>query len=300
MTAVSLIISTRNRASRIGTCLDALPTEGLVRCGFELILVDNGSNDGTGDIMRAFAAERPYPAQVIVEPEPGLSHGRNAGIRAARGEIIAFTDDDCYPAPDYADAIVETFTTRRIDYCGGRILLHDPTDAQYIINTRETPRTFGPGSIIRPGRIQGANMIFRRSVVERVGLFDPQMAGLDVMRCEDVDYCTRASLCGFTGAHVPSIVVQHHHGRKPGPDLDALKRDNQISLGAHYMKFWMLGYRRALLAYLGVVLHRRNPAEVGQHLQGARAYRRIIRTRGRSPFDALSVPLQTEWEGGAP
>lgn len=79
-------------------------------------------------------------------------------------------------------------------------------------------------------------MVFRREVVEAVGPFDARLGAGTPYRCEDVDYVARVSHAGFLGAHVPEVVVYHHHGRKAGPALEELKRANDFARGAFYMK----------------------------------------------------------------
>ena len=98
-----MILASRNGADTLARTLGAhaalLPPE----CGAETILVDNGSDDGTGDIMRAHAKDRPDVA-VLTERRPGKSCALNAGIDAARGRILVFTDDDALPEPGWLRA----------------------------------------------------------------------------------------------------------------------------------------------------------------------------------------------------
>ena len=98
---LSVIICTRNRAHTLGECLASV-VAALQACGdgVEIVVVDNGSSDDTAARLADFTASCPLPVQVIREPQPGLSRARNAGIRAAKGHLLAFTDDDCRPAPD--------------------------------------------------------------------------------------------------------------------------------------------------------------------------------------------------------
>src|SRR5262245_51141849 len=105
---VSLIIASRNRREFLQACLDrvaALRTE----VPWELIVVDNGSSDGSGDLVERFLAAGRLVGKLVREPRPGLGRARNAGIAGSRGEILAFTDDDCYPREDFLDRLVETF-----------------------------------------------------------------------------------------------------------------------------------------------------------------------------------------------
>ena len=67
-------------------------------CSWELVVVDNGSSDGTREILNRFAAESTFPVTVVFQSKPGLGRARNAGWGAAPGDIIALIDDDCYVA----------------------------------------------------------------------------------------------------------------------------------------------------------------------------------------------------------
>jgi|SRR6516165_2657415 len=74
-----------------------------------LIVVDNGSSDSTSHVLREFARSVSFPVIILNEAVPGLGRARNRGWRAASGEIIAFTDDDCYVLPDFLDSALEAF-----------------------------------------------------------------------------------------------------------------------------------------------------------------------------------------------
>src|SRR5215469_8201036 len=96
---ISLVVCTRDRCSSLRTCLEYIrrlesPGE------WELIVVDNGSNDGTAELVRDFAEGASFRVVLVYEPKRGLGRARNAGIARATGEIIAFTDDDCYVSRD--------------------------------------------------------------------------------------------------------------------------------------------------------------------------------------------------------
>jgi hypothetical protein len=154
------------------------------------------------EVMCSFRDKAEFPVTVIKERTPGKCNAINSGLATARGGIIAFTDDDCYEAPDYIGT--EVFSTRPIDYCGGRILLFDEFDSLYACDLDPRFCLIPPRTFLDPGDIQGANMIFRRAVIDRLGWFDARIRAGTPFRCE--------AWAGFTGAHVPELVVFHHHG----------------------------------------------------------------------------------------
>ena len=205
MKPLSIVICTRDRAGPLARCLAALPSESLRAAGAELVLVDNGSTDATPDVVRELADRAPFPVVAVREERAGLSRARNAGLRAATGEVIAFTDDDCELAPDFPELAARLFRGRDARYGGGRILLGDPTDARYCFLDDDRPRTIPPRTPLRPGEIQGANMVVHRDVVERIGGFDTMLGAGTPFRSEDVDYLARASLAGFAGVYAPIL-----------------------------------------------------------------------------------------------
>src|SRR3954471_21700587 len=91
---VSLIICTRDRSEQLVRCLQAV---GEIRSdrSWELVVVDNGSaTDAAATTVADFAASASVPVAYVSEPRPGKGNGLNAGIKVARGEILAFTEDD--------------------------------------------------------------------------------------------------------------------------------------------------------------------------------------------------------------
>jgi glycosyltransferase involved in cell wall biosynthesis len=234
---ISLIICTRNRVASLRTCLSyvrQLQSPG----DWELIVVDNGSSDGTLELLKEYGTTAPFPVVIIHEAVPGLGRARNAGLARATGPIIAFTDDDCYVSADFLKETVRAFEDENIAFIGGRVLLHDPSDAPLTIRPELEPYRLAPHGYIRPGQLIGANMAFRRTLLAAIGPFDPAFGAGSLFRsCEETDLQTRASASGATGAYNPGPVVWHHHGRKPGPDCDALNRGYDYGRGAYLAKF---------------------------------------------------------------
>jgi glycosyltransferase involved in cell wall biosynthesis len=248
--ALSLILCTRNRADALARCLRRLPTSALSAADGELILVDNGSSDETPALLRRFADAAACPVSVVTEPREGLSRARNAGVREAAGRTLVFTDDDCYLGDGYVRTARTVFGEANFSYCGGRILLHDPADARYGLREQTAFERIPPFSFIPPGQFQGANLVVHRRVFANIGLFDPRLGVGTPFRCGDLDLVARASQAGFAGAHVPELVVYHHHGRA-GEDIRALDAANDYACGAYYAKFLRggeLSYLRGWLA----------------------------------------------------
>ncbi|MPY87958.1 MAG: glycosyltransferase [Luteitalea sp.] len=231
---MSVVVCTRNRVERLQRCLDAFGNLQSIH-PWELIVVDNGSTDETPEVIERFKQGAPFPVHSVFEGHPGLGRARNTGWHAASGAIIAFTDDDCYPAPDYVSQVVACFDERRVAFLGGRIRLYDPADYPITIRTVESRLEIRPYSFVPAGAIQGANFAFRREALAAVGGFDAEMGAGTPFPCEDVEILARLSFAGFAGMYDPRPLVYHHHGRRES-DAAELGRGYDRGRGAYFAK----------------------------------------------------------------
>ncbi len=245
---ISLVVCTRNRAAQLGACLRAV-AELRYDGAWEFVVVDNGSTDETAQVVADFAASAALTVHYVLQPVKGLSNARNAGLARARGRIVTFTDDDCYVAPDLLQTVVATFADARVGYASGRVLLHDPSDFPATISLSTEPQIFEAGRYVVPGVFKGANMAFRREVLDTIGGLDPWFGSGASFPAEDCDAAARASLAGWAGRYEPSMVVSHHHGRK-ADTIGHLYRDYDIGRGAYHAKL-LLSCRAPRLALRG-------------------------------------------------
>lgn len=242
-TALSLVICTRNRADRLGSCLDAVAEIRSSR-PWETVVVDNASTDDTARVVADARETFPVPLRLIEERVPGVSRARNSGWRSASGAIVAYTDDDCYPAPDLVDAILSHFDRERgLGFLGGAVLPYDPRDAPVTFVAVSEPVKFRPRAFVTPGLLISANLAFRREVLEAIGGFDVAFgygAGFAGGRMdavvEDADAAARAAADGWRGCYDPRVVVHHHHRRRPGPEVDDIRRAYDVGRGAFFAK----------------------------------------------------------------
>jgi glycosyltransferase involved in cell wall biosynthesis len=243
---ISLIISTRNRCEQLARCLGSL-RQITFEHPWELIIVDNGSVDNTAAVAQAFINTASMPTRYVFELKPGKSNALNTALDIAQGQVFAFTDDDCYPAPDFLTQVWSAFEDRRVGYITGRIMLHDPTDYPMTINESVTPVIFPAISLLRSGSVQGANMAFRRGVLRNIGGFDPLMGPGTAFVGEDLDAAGRASAMGWLGRYCPEVVVRHHHGRKAS-DAPHRMKSYGLGVGAYHAKLLVRGYGFLLFA----------------------------------------------------
>jgi glycosyltransferase involved in cell wall biosynthesis len=232
---LSFVVATRNRGEFLPAMLESL--RGLKSSlRWEVIFVDNGSTDATAEVLEAFRRSFEMPVRVLSEPRPGAGRARNTGWRAAMGRIIAFIDDDCYPAPDYIDQVESCFAASGIGYIGGRVLLHDVADLRITIQESTERLLLPPRRFIYAGVLQGANWAARRCALEQVGGFDPNLGPGTKFVCEEVELQARLSAVGWTGAFEPGPLVYHHHRRKSLSDISTLQRSYDLGRGAYYAK----------------------------------------------------------------
>ena len=197
---VSVIICSYNGGRTLAACLDSLGK--LNYPDYEIILVDDGSTDDTRDIAEQFPHVR-----YIYQENHGLSHARNTGAAAAKGEVFAYTDSDCMADVDWLYYLIGTLVSG--DYAGvGGPNVTPP--AQNWIQACVAAAPGGPSHVLLTDtiaeHIPGCNMAFYRWAFENIGGFDPEYhkAG------DDVDFCWRLQQAGCVIAFSPTAIVWHH------------------------------------------------------------------------------------------
>jgi glycosyltransferase involved in cell wall biosynthesis len=214
----SIVIATHNRAHDLGRTLDSLACLQPAS-PWEVVVVDNNSTDETREVVDARRATFPAPLRYLFEAEPGRSPALNTGIRAARGAIIATTDDDVRVPADWLDRAAEALDAFACDYVGGRVLpiwkgappswLPDRSGTHWAVIAL---LDYGPEPMAFGARMPlGVNMAFRRSAFERAGLWDPRVgrrAGT-LLGQEVREWCVRAHTAGLSGYYAPAMVVEH-------------------------------------------------------------------------------------------
>ncbi len=233
---VSLVLCTKNRAEQLKVCLESLNDIQSIH-SWELIIVNNNSEDHTQHIIDTFKVNARMPVQSTVETIRGSGAAKNAGCKLATGEYIAFTDDDCYPQADFIDSVITIFDeNQKLGFVGGKVLLFDPQDMPISIQTSNLRINFEPLSYLAAGIIHGANFSFRRIAFFATGGFDERFGAGRKYPCEDVDIMAEALRLGWHGAYDPRAVVFHHHKRKLQTDVEILFRGYDKGRGAYFAK----------------------------------------------------------------
>ena len=207
---VSILICTRNREQELAQTLRALqPIELPPGRTAELVLVDNGSTDGTAALIRGFQWSK-GPVRAVEEPQRGKGHAYNRGLAAAAGQVVLLTDDDVRPPRDWIATMCEPIWSGRAAMVAGGVAF-----APHLLRPWMTPRlrSFLSSTELLdagdPGWVVAANLAFARRVLERVPAFDPAL-GPGALGFEDeVLFSWQVREAGFRVEGVFDNPVEH-------------------------------------------------------------------------------------------
>lgn len=246
--AISVCVPTRNRPAHITACVQTiLATDGFL----ELIVVDQSDDDAT---ERALAAIQDRRLHYVRTPTRGVTRGRNIGIEQSRGDIVAYTDDDCRVRADWARRIADVFASdpRAAVVCGRVEVPEDIRHLGYAEGFEPTEREW-LGRYPPLGRDWGitANFSIRRSALERIGLFDPILgAGAPLRSGGEPDFLFRVLRAGFKVVNASEVVVDHYGIRKPGEEFKKLIMGYGAGTAAAMFKYVRLGDPAGSWVYL--------------------------------------------------
>lgn len=208
---VSVIIPNWNGAAHLPTCLDALRAQTFR--DFEVIVADNASTDASLDVLGRY----PEVRLLRLERNFGFAGACNAGIRAARGEIVALLNNDTEADPHWLAEVLAAFERHpRAGLVASKMLLFDRRDTLHtagdIFRTDGTPGNrgvwqkdegqFSEGPVFSAN---GGSAAYRRAMLDSIGLLDDDF----FYSCEDVDLAWRAQLAGWQCVYAPQAVVYH-------------------------------------------------------------------------------------------
>jgi glycosyltransferase involved in cell wall biosynthesis len=218
---ISVVVATYNRGEILpGTLESLINQEG--DTPYEVIVVDNNSTDNTRNVIEKLSTKPGFEKLTyLFEEKQGVSHARNRGIAAARANIIAFTDDDIRPAPNWVSSVSAAFQKfPEADCIGGKVLPHPETKfPSWLTDKYWTPLAlvdFGDAplklNVQKGAGLVAANMAVRASVFRDVGLFQPQLQRVkdSVGSMEDHAYQLHMSAAGKRLMYVPDLVVYAH------------------------------------------------------------------------------------------
>lgn len=235
------------RGDSLPSAIDAIQRQRWT--DWELIIVGQGSDVTVRHITETAAMEDPRIHYVHI-PCRGVSRARNAAIAHSTGDIIAITDDDCVPTPDWLEAIAHSFWEHgSLGAVGGSVVAPPPErkgPAVCPICTLTTERLYVPAGPIRQAPpdwdLISANFAMRRQVFERVGPFDEYLGpGTDFPAADDVDYRIRMEALDIPMLATPRSQVVHN-GYRYGAKAIYQHRMNYVAGdGALAAKLTLLG-----------------------------------------------------------
>ncbi|MFC1648894.1 glycosyltransferase [Nanoarchaeota archaeon] len=205
---ISVIVPVYNGERYIEGCLNSLLNQSLTKSKYEILIIDNGSTDKTPELVRK------HKVKLFSEKKKGAANARNKGMKAAKGNLIVFTDSDCIANKDWLKNLLES--SKSADAIAGEVIPYEKrTLAQKYIakRRRSTKKSWELKRKTAPGYIRTSNFAVKRKVIKKVGFFDTRFANCGG---EDDDYAWRVHWAGFKIAVNPKAKILHR-------DRDTLK-----------------------------------------------------------------------------
>lgn len=250
---ISVVIPTRDRALRLAGLVASFERQD-IGLPFEVIVVDDGSRDGTGAELQRLAENGGVRLRpVVLERNAGPATARNRGWRAASAPFVVFTDDDCLPRPGWLRTMVAALESN--DLVQGRT---EP-DPDELARAGPFSRTVSVGG--ENGFYETCNMGYRRDALERLGGFDEAFR---LAAGEDTDLGCRAREAGLRFRFEPDAVVRHdvvdmgflgfiRNGRRWSGVYRAVRLHPALRRFFSRGPFWLHAHYLASLAVVGAV-----------------------------------------------
>lgn len=217
---VTVILCTYNRCQSLAKALESVARSTMSpSVPWEVIVVDNNSNDGTREVVEDFSRRHAHRFRYLFEPNPGKSYALNSGIHEARGDVLAFIDDDVIVERDWLHNLTTVLESNKWVGVGGRILPANdfvsphwlPLDGQYNMGGILALFDLGekPAELDRPPF--GTNMAFQKNLFEKYGGFRLDLGPMPgcELRNEDTEFGRRLLAAGERLRYEPSAVVYH-------------------------------------------------------------------------------------------
>ena len=238
---ITVILCTYNRAGSLSKALDSVARSELPKSvEWEVLVVDNNSRDQTREVVKEFCCRYPGRFRYLFEAQQGKSYALNAGVREARGDILAFMDDDVTVEPTWLGNLTTPLHDSEWAGSGGRIVLERPLSLPRWLEVAG-PYSLGGALVLfdrgdKPCELDwapyGTNMAFRRVMFEKYGGFRTDLGPPPKIRGEDTEFGRRLMLAGERLRYEPLAIVHH-----PVPE-DRLQKA--------YFLAWYFDFGRAL------------------------------------------------------
>ena len=215
---ITAVICTYNRKDYLRRAVESLLKQTLARNKFEIHIVDNGSVDGTPQVVSDLRQLDPE-IRYTLEPTLGVSHARNQGWRQATAEYVAYLDDDELAAPDWLETILKVFsvTPKNTGCIGGKEVLRWesarpawlPDQILYYLGQLDLSNELI--EIKGPSWLGGGNSAYRREVLKAFGGFDTRLGrkGNSLLSMEDTLIQKRLVAAGIAVYYHPDIIIEN-------------------------------------------------------------------------------------------
>ncbi len=171
-TKISIIVCTYNRSEFLAINLEGLASQNYQGSDYEIIVVDNNSTDDTASIVAKYQS-RIRNLKYVKEQKQGLSHARNCGFMAARGEYLAYLDDDAVAPPVYLTSLMQVLSAHAPDLAGGPIYpIYINNKPLWFHDSLEIRKYAESSGFSTTAPISGGNFIIRKDLLATLGLFD--------------------------------------------------------------------------------------------------------------------------------
>lgn len=207
-TNFSIIIPTRDRPRQLSTCLESMAYQAYPSINFEVIVIDDGSKTSMGPVVSRYRDR--LNLRLLTQQNRGPATARNAGAKKALGDYLAFTDDDCTPAPDWLQNIEKRFNSSSDLMIGGRTI-NALTDNAYSTASQDLISylyEYYNADQNSASFLTSNNIAVPAESFHTLGGFDPEYPRA---AAEDRDFCDRWRFCGYGMVYAPEIIVYHWH-----------------------------------------------------------------------------------------
>lgn len=199
----SLIIPVYNDSARVKKCLQSLLSQTDNVDGYEIIVVDNSSEENIKEICRSLNQDK---IKYFFEKKPGSYAARNKGIKNAKGGIFAFIDSDCVADSSWLKNARDTFKNKNWDLIGGKIELFFK-DSRKPSSVELYEQLFGfrqKENIEKRNISVAANLFVKKEVFDKIGYFNDNL-----FSGGDVEFCRKAYRNNFKIGYSPNVIVKH-------------------------------------------------------------------------------------------
>ena len=202
----SVVVPVYNDARRLRSALDALLSQTYPSDCYEVIVADNGSTDTTPRVAEEYAVRRGGTVRLVVEDQIQSSYAaRNRGLRAARGEVLAFTDADCVPDPEWLKNGIRALAEPDATCGGGRIVFFYKSARPNVYEYYDSVRKLDQQSYVcRAGFAATANFFARARLFGQYGEFRA-----DLSSGGDYEFGRRLTSAGEKMVYIPDATVRH-------------------------------------------------------------------------------------------